>query len=201
MLDLGQFTQRVQMDSPWTAAALRMIENAINHLAKNTGASPVGNTAAPDPIQALNVKVSGEMAHITVTDDAPVQKTVHYFAEVANEPNFLQPHVVHMGTSRGAIIPLPTNDDTGAPQNWYFRGYSQYPGSKPNQKVNFGTQAAPQAVPMGGGVNGAPATNMTLLPSTGSGTASGNGQQGGQGFGNFLHRPPVGPKRAVMGGK
>jgi len=206
-LDLGQMTQKIQVATKnqdvgrWTAAALRMVENAINMLAKNTGASPVGNVSPPPAVQQLQVKSSGELAHVVIQDNNPIAKNVHYFVEYATEPNFLQPQVEHLGTSRTRVVALPTNTDgttdpitgittPGTPQQYYFRAYSQYPGSKPSRYVNFGGNLA-QPVSLTG------STNLTLLPSTGSGTAQNSGQQGGYGFGHFLHRGAPQPKRSV----
>lgn len=195
-IDLSKFTQAIQIKDRETAAALRMVENAINHLAKNTGSSPLGEPTPPAPIQALNLKVSGETAHATITDSSPISRNINYFLEYSNEPNFLAPHVEHFGTSRERVLNLPTNDDTGVAQSYYFRAYSQYPGSKPSARVNYGGQL-PSAVQMNpGGTLTAP-TSLTLLPSPGSGTAAANGEQGGQGFGKFLSRSAVQPKRSV----
>lgn len=189
-LDLSKHTQAIQVRDRETAAALRMIEDAINHLAKNTGSSALGEPSPPGNIQALNVKVNGELAHASITDNSPLTRNIHYFLEYANEPNFLAPLVEHLGTSRQRVLNLPTNDDGGVAHNYYLRAYSQYPGSKPSARVNFGGQL-PSAVVMNG------STNLTLLPSTGSGTAAPNGEQGGQGFGRFITRPAVQPKRNV----
>lgn len=197
MLDLSRFTQHVTIRDPWAGTALQMLEDAVNRLAKSVGASPVGETPAPAPVQQLNVKVSGEMAHAVITDNNPVNRNVHYFLEYANEPNFLQPHVEHLGTSRGRVIPLPTNDDSGTPHQWYFRAYSQYPGSKPSPHVAYGG-VSPQPVIMNPNGTTTTPTSLTLQPSTGSGTAQNNGQQGGYGFGKFQSRPAPRPKRSVQ---
>jgi len=204
-LDLGQFTQHLQVDNEqgrWTAAALRMIENAVNRLAKNIGASAIADASSPPQVQQVQVKASGEMAHVVIQDSNPVNKHVNYFVEYATEPNFLQPHVEHLGTSRTRVLALPTNGDSpgtdtttglptpGTPQSYYFRAYSQYPGSKPSRAVNFGGHLAAPVT-----MNGT--TNLTLQPSTGSGTAQNSGQQGNYGFGHFLSRPAVQPKRNV----
>jgi hypothetical protein len=191
MLDLGQFAQRVQMESSATAHALRILENAVNRLARNLGASPTGDSSAPPDIGQVNVVHSGEIAHLTITDSQPITKHVNYFAEVATEPNFLQPHVIHMGVSRGALLNLPTNDSSGAQQTYYVRAYSQYLGSKPSRPVVFGAPGVPTGISMSG------TTNLTLQPSTGSGTATSDGQQGHYGFGRFLSRPAVSAKRSV----
>ena len=210
-LDLSQMTQKIQVASKnedigrWTAAALRMIENAVNHLGKNLSAVPLGDTTPPANVQQLQIKASGEMVHAVINDNNPITKHVNYFLEYANEPNFLQPHVEHLGASRTRVISLPTNGDSPIPpvppppgtpptpgtvQQWYFRAYSQYPGSKPSKYVNFGGHF-PSPVQLTG------TTNLTLLPSTGSGTAQNSGQQVCYGFGHFLFRGSPQPKRSV----
>jgi hypothetical protein len=89
---------------------------------------------------------------------------------------------VHLGASRSMNpVMLPAKDDNGKPQQFYFRGYSQYPGGHPGSPIHFGGQT-PTAVNPGG------SAKLTLLPSTGSGTAENTGQQGASGFGRNLFR-------------
>ena len=195
-LDLGQYTGQLIKGGPnrWTmvGAALRSIENAVNNLGQHTAADPVGNAQTPPPIQGLQVKVSGEIAHAVITDNNAINKGVHYFVEMDTDPSFPKPHVMHFGTSRApAPFALPGLNDDSVAQTYYFRAYSQYPGSKPGQRINFGGQT-----PIG--VTPSPTTPLTLIPSTGSGTAAPNGQQGGSGFGKINRRPAPRPKRSVQ---
>ena len=74
-------------------------------------------------------------------------------------------------------FPLPSKDASGNSISYYVRSYSQYPGSPPSTPIVHGGAANPTAVTLGG------TTQLNLLPSTGSGTASGTGTQGAQGFG------------------
>ena len=135
------------------------------------------------------MKVAGEMAHVQIQDNAPIQKGIRYFTEVATDPSFTRPLVIDHGASRTRHpITLPTKDDSGSTVKYYFRSYSQYPGSDPSPPQVYGG-ASPTAVTMAG------STQMTLLPSMGSGTGAGNGSQGGHGLGKVLVRPEVGPKR------
>lgn len=171
--------------------ALQRIEDGVNNLGQQLAAEPVGLASPPPPLESLNVKTAGEMVHVTLTHNAPIQKNIHYFVEYDNDPSFPQPHVIHNGTSRSVPpFSLPTNDDGAQPHTWYFRGYPQLPGSKPSAPVNFGG-LQPTPVTLSG------TTNLTLQPSTGSGTAAPNGQQGGWGFGKTNTRGPVAPKRAI----
>lgn len=189
----GDLLAEVSKEWPRLGTLLRTrVFTAINAVAKNAGVSATGNAQAPDPPNSINVKTTGEMVHVSIADNNQLQKGVHYFTEADTNPAFTQPIVIHHGPSRtGAPFTLPTNDDAGAAHNWYVRSYSQYPGSHPSPPVAFGGNANPTPITLSG------ATNMTLLPSTGSGTAPGNGQTGGVGFGKVTLRPVPSPRRAV----
>lgn len=168
------------------------VQDAVNNLAQHVGVDSNGMVATPPTIQQLNVKSNGNgLVHAVITDNNPIQKNLHYFVEYDTDPSFKQPHVVHLGASRSMPpLNLPANDDNGNPQQFYFRAYSQYQGSHPGEPIHFGGEV-PTAVAPGG------TQQMTLLPSTGSGTAQPTGQQGGSGFGKVLFRPAQGPKRKV----
>lgn len=187
--DLSQFIQTLQ--DGVSRSAFQRIEDAINNLGVQAAAEPIGLAQAPPPLQGVNVKTSGEMVHITLDHNSPVNKGIHYFIEHDTDPSFPQPHVIHNGTSR-TVPPfsLPTKDDDGNTVNYYFRAYPQLPGSHPAKPVNFGG-IAPTPVTLTG------TTQLSLLPSTGSGTAAANGQQGGYGFGRTNTRGPVAPKRNI----
>jgi hypothetical protein len=195
-LDLSQVVAAVATKAGNAQAllsnALQRIEDGVNNLGQQLAAEPVGLASPPLPLEAVNVKTSGEQVHVTLTHNVPIAKNVHYFVEYTqNDPNFLAPHVEHLGTSRGRVLNLPSKTDGGgATHNYYFRAYPQFPGSKPAAPVNYGG-ITPAAVTLSG------TTALTLQPSTGSGTAAGNGQQGGWGFGKTNTRGPVGPKRSI----
>jgi hypothetical protein len=196
-LDLSQLisalANRASNHLTLLSQGMQRIEDGINNLGTQLAAEPVGLAAPPPPLQGVNVKPAsgtGELVHVTLTHNAPIVKNIHYFLEYDNDPSFPAPHVEHLGTSRGKVLNLPTKTDGGVAQNWYFRGYPQFPGSKPAKPVNFGG-IVPAPVVLGG------TTQLTLQPSTGSGTAAGNGQQGGSGFGKTNTRAPIGPKRQI----
>ena len=178
------YLQKVPGFGNYLAQALRRLRDGVNNLGVNLAADPTQTLPAPPPIQALTVKSNGNgLVHAVINDQNALRRGVHYFLEYSNEPAFLQPHQIHLGASRSTTpFNLPAMDDNGNPQKWYFRAYSMYPGSAPGQKVKFGGNTA-TAVDPGG------TQQMTLLPSTGSGTAPANGQAAGQGFGSVLHRP------------
>lgn len=174
-------TKLIQKDATQGALIQRII-TAVNTLADNTGSSAVGRLSPPPPINALNVKVAGEYAHVTIDHSGDIQQGVHYFVEAANNENFANAHPIHFGTSRTRDpIHLAPKDDAGNPQTWYLRGYAQYPGSDPSSPVAFGGPQ-PTAITTTG------STQLTWKPSTGSGTASNNGAQTAWGFGKIQRR-------------
>lgn len=172
------------------ASLLRKVEDAVNGIGKSIGVNPTGTMPAPQPIHAVNVKTSSDgYVHATITDNNAISKNLQYFLEVDTDPAFGKPHVIDLGASRSALpFKLPALNDTGGAQNFYVRGYSQPHGGPAGKKVNYGG-TTPTAITPGG------TTQMSLLSSTGSGTASPFGTQGGQGLGTVLNRPAVGPKR------
>lgn len=188
------FLKQIPVFGQYLDDALNKLEGGVNNLGVNVAADPAGEVTAPPPIQQLQVKTNGTgLVHAVITDNNPIQRGLHYFVEYDTTPDFKQPHVVHLGASRSMPpTALPANDDNGNPQNFYFRAYSQYQGSQPGEIVHFGG-STPTAVSPGG------TQNLTLLSSTGSGTAQPTGQQGGSGFGKVLFRPAPAPKR--QGGK
>jgi hypothetical protein len=183
---------RKQDNGQWIQSALQRIEDAVNALGTNSAVAPKGKVPPPPQIQQLNVKTDGNgLVHAVISDANPINKGLHYFVEYSTDSAFSQPHVVHLGASRSMNpIMLPAKDDNGNPQKFWFRAYSQYPGSDPSSPQHFGGNT-PTAVDPGG------AAQMTLLPSTGSGTAPNSGQRGGSGFGTVLVRPTAGPKRVI----
>jgi hypothetical protein len=174
----------------YLSEGLRKIQEGVNNLGQNIAADPSITLPAPPTIQGLTVKTNGQgMVHAVINDSNAIQKNVHYFIHISTDPSFLQPQVIHLGVSRTMTpIMLPANDDNGHPQSFYFRAFSQTPGSLPSAPVHFGG-TIPTAVNPGG------TQNLTLIPSTGSGTGQPNGQSGPVGFGTTTFRPAQGPKR------
>ena len=193
MLDLQReidFVKGIPGFGDRLANALQRIETGVNGIATNLGGDPTQTVAPPPTVQGLAVKTDGNgTVHAVVQDNNPIQRNLHYFVEYSNDESFSQPHVVHLGASRTMNpITLPAMDDNGNPQKFFFRSYSQYPGGDPGKPIHFGG-TTPTGVDVGG------TTKLTLLPSTGSGTAQPSGQQGGSGFGKVLFRNAIAPKR------
>lgn len=166
------------------------LEEAVNHISKDIGVNPTGTLPQPPPVKALSVKTSTDgFMHIAINDNSPISRNLRYFVEYATDPSFQGAHVLDLGASRThPPFKLPAKDDGGNPQSFVFRAFSQYPDSSPGKKVNFGG-TTPTPVTPGG------TTQMTLLPSTGSGTDSSLLPRGGEGLGSFLVRSASGPKR------
>jgi len=168
----------------YLAIALRGMQSGVNSLGENLAADPTNNTMpAPPPIQRITVKSDGSgNVHAVIDDSSQIKRGINYFVEYSTDPSFKQPHVVHLNASRTmSPIPQPAKDDNGDPQVFHFRGYSQYRGGDPGQKVVFGGNT-PTPVDPGG------SAQATLLPSTGSGTAPNHGQSGGEGLGRQFQR-------------
>jgi hypothetical protein len=193
VIDRSGFLREIKSRDPHLGMLLEDLFNGVDGVSNQLGVSPTHKVQPPDPIKAINVKAGTDHVHVTLTDTSQVKKGVNYFVEwSANDPSFANPHVEHLGASRGRMLALPAKDDGNTPINYYFRGYSQYPGSdaQPNRIVNGGPYT-PTAVQLTG------ASKMTPLASKGSGTAAPDGSQGGKGLGTDLQRPPQGPKIPV----
>lgn len=185
------FIRNIPGFGQYLGRALRGIVDGLNGLSQNVSVDSTSTLPPPPTIQQLNVKTDGNgNVHAVINDSNPIQKNTHYFLEFATDEAFTQPHVVHLGPSRTMRpMPLPAFDDNGKAQSWHFRAYSQQQGSMPSPPVNFGSPGKATPVSVGG------TSRLTLLPSTGSGTAPPSGQSAGQGFGKTLFRPAQGPKR------
>lgn len=175
------FFQQIPGVGNYLADAIHTLADGINTVAQNTTSALGTKMAPPSPIDGIDVKASGGLLHVTLTDHNTIQKGINYFVEHSTRPDFVGAHVVHLNASRGGTIALPGLTDEGDDQGVYVRGYSQYQGSHASKPVVFGGAAPTQILPGG-------TTRMTLLPSTGSGTAITNGQQQGYGLGRSFTR-------------
>lgn len=193
-LDGGRFLANEFAENSVRAAFFQKIIASVNKVAQAAGVGASGNKQAPPPIDNINVNSSGEMMHVTLSQNGKVDKNAHYFLEISNNPNFSQPLVKHFGPSRAPEpFTLPTMNGAGVKQTYYLRAYNQYPGSDPSTITTLGGPLNPQGVTLSG------TTKMDLLPSTGSGTSSTTGQQPGQGFGKSSTQQVVtGPQKAAI---
>ena len=191
-LDSSQFLKQIKNKDPHLGMFLETWMDQVNVALHQAGVDMKGQRAAPPPIAGINVAAGSDHVHVTINDPSQISKNVQYFVEYsANDPTFAQPHVEHLGATRGKVLALPAKNGSGATQTYYFRAYSQYPGSNPQTKHQyFGQRGAPTAVTLTG------TSTLNLLPSPGSGTGRADGTQGGAGLGPVLTRPVVGPKRS-----
>ena len=198
-----------QKDS-YLGSFLSRVVVAVNQLATNAGVAAVGKTSPPPKIDSIQVQGSlnggtivcpSEILHHVLVHNQAVNKGVTYFSEVDTSPNFPNPHVISHGTSRSSFLSLPTYATATAqanaqPTNYYLRSYAQNPGSDPSEPTvlgNIGGETAIQMTPL----TGTTGSVTQLLPSTGSGTASPTGQQGGKGLGTVIKRQAPQAKRQL----
>lgn len=181
-LDLAQYlTEFKTKIGGRFAVMMQNVQDAVNQSANAVGVDATQHLEPPDPPNAINVKAAGGMAHVTLNDNTQRSRALHYFVEYSTDPNFFNPapHVEPLGPTRSKVLALPNKDDNGAAQMWHFRAYSMQLSSRtPSDHVVFGGSTNPTPVDVGGD------TSLTLLPSTGAGTASSTGQEAGQGFGH-----------------
>ena len=155
------------------AEMIETMAQGVNNMAQQTNSNPTGTPEPPPPINSLNVTAENGQFDLSINHEgAEFYRGVHYFAEHADNPNFVNPQIVHMGTSRNARLFLGNAER-------YVRAYAQYPGSAPGKMAYFGSEAQPFRVRGGGSVPSA-----TFGRSQGSGT----GQQG-QGHSGFGPEP------------
>jgi hypothetical protein len=189
MIAGAELLQQLRLAQPKTGLLIDSLIDGINSMAAHLGVDPTGKVAPPDPISSIAVAAGPDLMHVTLTDNSQVKKGTNYFVEHSVD-NGATWHVTHLNASRGVVLALPTKNAAGTKYNYLVRGYSQLPGSDAQpSKITHGGTYTPTNVQLTG------TAAMDLLPSTGSGTASVNGQQGGQGLGTDLTRPAIGPKR------
>lgn len=185
-VDLSAYLTQIKNERPREGVALQILQDAVNQLALAVGADPTQHIEPPHAPQGINVAAGSDQVHVTVSDSSQRSRALSYFVEWDTDPNFPQPHMEHLGTGRGRVLALPAMDADSNPYTYYFRTYSSYLSSKTaSPKLNFGG-TVPTPVTLSG------ASQLTLLPSTGGGTASSTGQQAGQGFGHAQFAQPSG---------
>jgi hypothetical protein len=197
--DGGRELAVIRQKDPLTGNLLSRFADSLNRLARNLGASAIGELPAPPPIDGITVKgtlsgntlsVPGEILHFTHTHNVPLNRNIRYITELDTSPGFSAPHPILESTSRSGFVHIPTRDDNGNLVDYYLRAVPQYFGSAPAKPTVYGGLGGATKINMGG------TTNMSLLPSQAAGTAKPG--QGGQGLGAVRSRGPVGgPKRAL----
>jgi hypothetical protein len=200
--ELNYLTQK----DNYLGSFLSRVVEAVNTLATNAGVAAVGKTSPPPKIDSITVQgvqngnvivCPSEILHHVLVHNQSVNKGINYFSEVDTSPSFPNPHVIPHGPSRSSFITLPTFATPTAaanaqPTNYYLRSYAQNPGSDPSEPTVLGNIGGEIAIQMTG------MSVTQLLPSTGSGTASPQGGQGGAGLGKVLTRPAPQSKRQLV---
>lgn len=148
--------QTITARDPQLGATLTDIQSAITNISDGALIHPSGKSIAPPPpIVGMSVVGAGGIHHITLTDGtAPIARGIEYHIEVDTSPAFTNPVGISLGPHRSYRGSL----GSGA---LFFRSFSQYNGSAPNQPYMH-----PVSVDAGGSAGPA------FLPSTGSGTSS-----------------------------
>jgi len=194
----GQELAAIKNRDVLLGSLLERIIDGSNSLAKNAGVGVIGKVSPPPPIDSIQVQgtqsgstvtCASEILHWTMTHNQSIDKNIRYFSEIDTNPNFPSPHVIDHGTSRTGITTLPTYSVGSTKNAFYLRSYAQYHGSDACSPTVHGGLGSPLKIQMTG------SSVVSLLPSTGSGTASPSGQQGGLGLGTVLTRPSPRPKR------
>ena len=201
-LELGPELTLISQQNSFLGKILRRIVEGVNTTARNASVSSVGLFPTPPKVDSVNVQgtfsadtntitTTSEHLHWTLEHNQQVHKGIRYFSEIDTDPNFTQPHVIDHGTSRSGFVHLPALAADGSQQVYYMRNYAQYHGSDPSESTVVGGRSNPTRIVLTG------ASQMSLLPSKGSGTAAATGQQGGKGLGDILTRPAPQPKRSL----
>lgn len=149
-----------------------------NNVSQQINGNVTGQPQAPPNINKLEVTAGNGHFSAAITDLSTVYRGIGYFLEHADNPQFTNPQIIHLGATRNW---------TGFLGNCtrYFRAYSAYASSPPSAPVYHGGNAQPQPVTGGGGVPG-----PAFQASQGSGT-------GPQGVG--LQGPGTIPYRTATG--
>lgn len=168
MLSINQI-ERIRKDDPYTYEALTQIVKAINSMARQTGADPVGIFPVTPNITSVNVTAANGLFNVQIVDNTFVNtpslqgRAITYFVEFSTDSGFKK--VVHQEAWHGV---RNQNVSLGA-QTLFIRAYSQLQGSAPSSPIFFGG-TTPASVSGGGS---APPTQQTYQ---GSGTSSNSGQ-------------------------
>lgn len=145
---------------------LTAITGQIANLAQQTNANLTGQPQPPPQVNALKVQASNGHFTGAIYDNNQIFRDVHYYVEHADNPNFTNPQIVHLGHSRNFHFYFGNTTR-------YFRAYSAYGSSAPSAPAYHGSLSAPLAV------NGGSGPTPVFAPSQGSGTgAAGVGLSG-----------------------
>ena len=165
------------------AEMITEMAQGVNNIEQQTNTNATGDPTPPPPLNSLDVRAANGMASIGLNHEgADFYRGANYFVEHSATPDFQNPQIVDLGTSRNVDVFVGNGQR-------YFRAYPSYPGSPPGPLTYFGDGARP--IPIIGGGN-APPPPFARSQGSGTGTAG----QGHSGFGPTPYRtsngkPPV----------
>jgi hypothetical protein len=158
----------IKLTNPDLGRALEYLQTAMNNVARQTNASPVGTTPAPQPHAANSVVGGAGILDVSVTDNSPQYQGLHHFFDYSND-GWKTTHTQSMGPSKNWRGNL--GSDT-----FVVRTYSQY--------LTSATPSRPL-------YHAAVDTSVALEPAMQAGQGSGTSLSG---FGNVAFnttKPPV----------
>lgn len=111
-----------------TGQALQDIQTAINNMAQQLNAQPVGVMPAPQPHSGLSVKGGAGVLDIAITDNTPQFRGKSNFADITNTLTGAT-HTVELGAGRNIRVPV-------GPGKFRVSSYGAYPTSGPSQAIH-----------------------------------------------------------------
>jgi len=139
------------------------LQDLITHhsnLEQQVNGNSTGSPEPPPPIDSVNVTGQNGHFNIAIQHNAEIYRDVHYYVEHADNPQFTDSTIVHMGHSRNHNLFLGN-------VTRYFRAYASYSSSHISQPAYHGGASTPTAVNGGGAVGG---PKFQASQSSGTGT-------------------------------
>lgn len=160
----------IRTKDPRLAETIESLQKAFLSLVNQVGAAPSG-TIPPPSVQSVTATAANGIFSAYIVDKTAPHLGVRYFIEYDTSASFDNARTKYLGPSR--------NIDGWNLGNltYFFRAFSQYPGSEISNKVIYGG-STPIGVAGGGSAPPTP-------PAT---QGSGGGTGGGSGFGNQSRR-------------
>jgi len=153
----------LRQKDPRLYEALSDIIQQHRTLVEQVNGNSNGAPLPPPSIAGMKVTANNGHFNIAIQDGGKIYRDVHYYVEHADNPNFTNPSIIHLGHTRNHDIYLGN-------VTRYWRAYSSYSSSPPGVPAYHGSRRSPIAV-VGGGNDAGP----MFQPSEGSGTG-GRGQ-------------------------
>ena len=172
-------------------ALLQRLIESHNNVARQVNATPIGTTPKPPQINSVTVTGQGGQHEITINDNTPSNRGLHYFYEWDISKEFTNPRQKALGPDRQDRPIL------GVAGPIYVRAFSGYLTSPPSDPVYHGTATTPLGVDAGTApaLLGPPVSSSTgtgtepsLLPRASAGFGFDNTRIGGIGGPNTSPR-------------